>query len=101
MSKKKGGLGKFLIGAGIGAGLGMLLTKKTGKENREILKEKTTDLIEKLKEVDSKELKNDVEKKLKELTKEGRESLFLSYRKVHKIKRKTKIKIEHIKENSI
>mgnify|MGYP003291363766 CR=1 FL=1 len=30
--------GKFLLGAGIGAGLGMLLTKRTGKENREILK---------------------------------------------------------------
>jgi gas vesicle protein len=40
MSKKnKGGLGKFLLGAGIGAGLAMLLTKKTGKENREQLKQ--------------------------------------------------------------
>ena len=40
MSIKKSGLGKFLVGAGLGAGLAMLLTKKTGKENREQLKKK-------------------------------------------------------------
>ena len=45
MSKKKSGFGKFLLGAGIGAGLGMLLTKRTGKENREILKKKVDGLF--------------------------------------------------------
>ena len=65
--KKKSGLGKFLLGAGIGAGLALLFTKKTGKENREQLKQKIDDLILKLKSIDSKELKENVEKKLQEI----------------------------------
>ena len=40
MSKKKSGFGKFLLGAGLGLGLGMLFTSKNGKENREALKRK-------------------------------------------------------------
>ena len=38
MSNKKSGIGKFLAGIGIGAGLGMLFAPKSGKETREILK---------------------------------------------------------------
>ena len=68
MSKK--GFGKFLLGAGIGVSLGMLFTKKTGKENREQLKIKIDDLVQKAKSVDSKELLNAVESKVKEI-KEG------------------------------
>ena len=68
MSKK--GFGKFLLGAGIGVGIGMLFTKKTGKENREQLKHKIDDLVEKAKSVDSKELTTSIEKKVKEI-KEG------------------------------
>ena len=49
---KKGGLGKFLLGAGIGVGLGMLFTNKTGKENREALKKKVDELVLKVKSID-------------------------------------------------
>ena len=52
MSRKRG-TGKFLLGAGIGIGLGMLLSKKSGEENRKELKKKIDDLIAKAKEVDS------------------------------------------------
>ena len=48
---KKSGLGKFLLGAGIGVGLGMLFTKKTGKENREQLKKKIDELVLKYREI--------------------------------------------------
>ena len=37
---KKGGFGKFVCGAAIGAGLGLLFAPKSGKETREDLKKK-------------------------------------------------------------
>ena len=37
---KKSGLGKFLLGAGIGVGLGILFAPKSGKETRADLKKK-------------------------------------------------------------
>ena len=68
MGKK--GFGKFLLGAGIGVGIGMLVSNKTGKENRAELKKKMDELVTKAKSVDSKELVSDIEKKAKEI-KEG------------------------------
>ena len=56
MKNKKHGFGKFLLGAGIGVGIGMLFSKKSGKENREALKRKIDELVAKVKEVDLKEL---------------------------------------------
>ena len=42
MSKeRKSGFGKFLLGAGIGVGLGILFAPKSGKETRQELKEKS------------------------------------------------------------
>jgi len=71
MSKnKKSGLGKFLLGAGIGVGLGMLFTPKSGKENREALKKKTDELIIKIKSIDSEEVKNNIERKINEIVDE-------------------------------
>ena len=71
MSKnKKGGFGKFLLGAGLGVGLGMLFTTKTGKENREALKNKIDDLISKVKSMDSEEIKNNIQTKLNQIMEE-------------------------------
>ena len=61
------GFRKFLLGAGIGTGIGMLITKNTGEKNREQLKTKIDDLIRKAQNIDSKELIKNIENKIKEI----------------------------------
>lgn len=63
MSKK----GNFLLGAGIGLGLGLLFAPQTGEKTRADLKKKTTELINKAKEIDVEEVKNAIIVKTKEL----------------------------------
>ena len=91
---KKGGFGKFLLGAGLGVGLGMLFTSKTGKENREALKNKVNELITKVKSMDSEEVKNNIEKKINDIMQEISE---LDKEKVLKI---AKSKSEDIKNKA-
>lgn len=69
MSKKKG-FGKFLAGAALGAGLGLLFAPKTGKETRKELKDSFDSMIDKLKTVDASEVKANIETKVKELKKD-------------------------------
>ncbi len=69
MSKKKG-FGKFLTGALVGAGLGVLFTPKKGSETRKELKEKIDELILKLKEVDVEEVKDNIQLKIEEIKNE-------------------------------
>lgn len=68
MSKK--GAGKFIVGAGLGAGLALLFTTKKGNELREDLKKKMDDLITKAKDIDLEEVSEDFSKKVKELENE-------------------------------
>ena len=65
MSKR--GLGKFIIGAGIGAGIALLFAPKKGEELRQDLLAKASELLDKLKEVDTEEVKNNIEAKVKEI----------------------------------
>lgn len=71
MSKeKKSGLGKFLAGAAIGAGLGILFAPRKGRETRAALKAKINDLVAQIKNIDMEEVKEEFSRKVEEI-KEG------------------------------
>ena len=67
---KKSGAGKFILGAGLGAGLALLFAPKKGSELREDLKNKLDELVKKAKEVDLEEVSEDFSKKVEELKEE-------------------------------
>lgn len=77
MKSKKSGLGKFIAGLGIGAGLGILFAPKKGSETREDLKNKLEELAKKIKDIDTEEVKkeflakvDDIKNELEDLDKE-------------------------------
>ena len=103
MSKKKSGFGKFLLGARIGAGLGMLLTKKTDKENREILNKKVDELVIKAKSIDVVEVKENIEAKVEEIMAEvadldKEKALKIAKKKAEQIKEKAEELVEYVVE---
>lgn len=71
---RKNGLGKFVLGAAIGAGIGLLFAPRSGKETRKILKDKMDDLVKRAKELDKEEVKAAIEAKINEI-KEGIKNL--------------------------
>ncbi len=68
--KKKSGFGKFLAGAAIGAGLGILFAPKKGSETRQELKEKLDELANKIKGIDVEEVRESIEAKIEEIKEE-------------------------------
>ena len=73
MSKK--GLGKFVVGAAVGAGLGILFAPKKGTEIRKELKEKIDDLLDKIKSLDKEDIQKEFEQKINEIKKELEDSI--------------------------
>lgn len=66
MSKKNGVL-KFMAGAAIGTGLGILFAPKKGSETRKDLKEKLDNVVSKIKSIDTDEVKEMFEDKVDEI----------------------------------
>lgn len=65
--KKKSGLGKFIAGTLAGIGLGMLFAPKKGADTRADLKAKLDELLNKVKEIDAKDVKEQIETKIEEI----------------------------------
>ena len=90
---KKNGFGKFIAGAAVGAGLGLLFAPKTGKETREILKKKFDEVLEQVKSIKAEDVKASIVKKVNELQKELKDldkekALKIAKQKAKKIEKK-------------
>lgn len=88
---KKNGFGKFLCGALVGTGLGILFAPKSGKETRADLKKKIDDVLEKAKTIKIDDVKDSIVKKVNELEKELKE---LDKEKVLKVAKSKAVKIQ-------
>ncbi len=94
MSKK--GLGKFVIGAGIGAAITALFTTEKGKVYQEKIASAFDDIINKIKNLDASDVKENVEAKIEEIKAELKD---LDKEKALKIaKEKAKVVEEKAKE---
>ncbi len=93
-SNKKKGAGKFVLGAAVGAALGLLFAPKSGRETRKAIKEKASDLIEKAKQIDVKEVRDEIELKVTNIIEEIKD---LDKEKVLKIAKK---KTADLKKNA-
>ena len=103
MESKKRGIGKFLIGLGIGAGLGMLFAPKSGEDLRKDLKNKFDEFVKEVKNLDLNEAKDDflvkvdtLKKQIEDLDKEKVASI--AREKCNVIKEKANELIELAKE---
>lgn len=105
MSKEHKGIGKFILGLAVGAGLGVLFAPDKGEVTRKKLKNKLDELTNYISSIDKDELKkqftkkvNEIKKELKELDKE--KVLAIAKEKAAIIVRKTDELIDLAKEKA-
>lgn len=65
--ENKSGLGKFIAGAAVGVGLGVLFAPKSGAETRKELKQKLDEMVKKVKEIDVDEVRESFLNKIEEI----------------------------------
>ena len=95
---KKSGLGKFLVGAGIGAGIGLLFAPKKGSETRRDLKKKMDELVDKARGIDIDEVRDNIEAKIVEIKDELAD---LDKEKVLKIAKKKAKQVQDMAEELV
>lgn len=103
LKTKKSGAGKFILGALVGAGLGVLFAPKSGSETRKELMHKMKDLLKKAKEIDIDEVKDKISLKVEEIKEElsdldKEKVLNLAKEKANAIKDKCGELVEYAKE---
>ena len=101
MSNK--GYGKFVLGAAIGAGLGLLFAPKKGSELRKDLKVKLDELVDQAKNINIKEVKEEFDKKVAEIKEElsdmdKEKALSIAKKKGAEAKKKAEELVELAKE---
>ena len=72
MGRRSNGFGKLVIGAGLGAALGLLFAPKSGEETRKDLKKKADEITKKVKEIDLNEVKDELVNEFRDLKEELR-----------------------------
>lgn len=64
---RKSGIGKFIAGAAIGAGLGILFAPRSGSDTRKALKVKLDELTDQVKNIDVVEVKKEFSRKIEDI----------------------------------
>ena len=64
---KKSSIAKFIAGAAVGVGLGLLFAPKKGSETRKDLKKKIDELLNKANDIDAEDVKEMIEDKIEEI----------------------------------
>lgn len=102
MSKEKS-IWPFVAGVGLGVGAGMLFAPKKGEDLRKDVKNKIDELINKAKEIDLDEVKEEFMKKIDDLKKEledldKEKALAIAKKKGNELKEKAEDLVEYAKE---
>ncbi|MBR6136876.1 MAG: YtxH domain-containing protein [Bacilli bacterium] len=99
----KSGIGKFVAGAAIGLGLGVLFAPKSGEDTRKELKAKLDELIEQAKKVDIEEVKKNITRRVEDIKMElvdldKEKALEIAKEKGEELKEKAQELVEYAKE---
>lgn len=97
------GIGKFVAGAAVGLGLGVLFAPKSGEATRKELKVKLDDLVEQAKNVDIAEVKKTITRKVEDIKMDlvdldKEKALEIAKDKSEELKKKAQDLVEYAKE---